>query len=184
MVTGEPGSGKTSLGLQLATALRVPFLGRDHIRGGLLATAGLWTNQLHDPPPREVAVDAFVEIVETTARRGVTSVVEFVVTPQRVEALRRLEAAANCLVVLAAARDTAARAERRDRADALLNRPDVLAALGHRSIDDYLGAPEREVVRATMHTEFDLPLLRIATDGGYDPQLDRIVDWVIDHTRD
>jgi hypothetical protein len=156
----------------------------DHARGGLLATAGLWTNQLSDPPPREAAVDAFVEIVEATASRGVTSVVEFVVTPQRIDALRRLQAAADCLVVLAVSRDAAARAEQRDRADRVLNRPDVLAALGHRSIDDYLAAPEREVIRATLQTEFDLPVLRVRTDDGYDPHVDQVIDWIIDRTRD
>lgn len=183
MVTGEPGSGKTSLGLQLAAALRVPFLSRDQVRGGLLATSGLWTNQLHDPPPREASVETLVEIVEMTARRGVTSVLEFVVTPLRLGALRRLEAAADCLVILAVCRDAAARAERRDRADPLLHRPEVLAALGHQSIDQYLSAPEREVIRATIQNEFHLPLLRVATDDGYDPRLDEVVDWIVDQTR-
>lgn len=183
MVTGAPGSGKTSLGLQIAAALRIPFLSRDHVRGGLLATAGLWTNQLRDPSPREAAVEAFVAIVETTARLGVTAVLEFVVTPQRLDALRRLEAAANCLVILAVALDAADRADRRDRADPLLNRPEVLEALGHQSIADYLTVPERERVRATMQSEFDLPLLRVATDNGCDPPLGTIVDWIIDQTR-
>jgi predicted kinase len=183
MVTGEPGSGKTTLGLRLASFLRLPFVSRDSVRGGLLATSGLWTNQLSAPPPREAAVDAFVEVVETAARLGISSVVEFVVTPQRVDALHRLEAAARCLVIVAAARDAAARAEHRDRADPMLSRPEVLEALGHRSVDDYLQAPERELVRRTMYKDFELPLLRVATDDGYEPALETIVDWIIDQTR-
>ena len=183
MVTGEPGSGKTSLGLALAAALRVPFLSRDHVRGGLLATAGLWTGELVDPSPRAAAVEAFVASLEAMAGLGITSVVELVVTPQRVEALRRLEAAAGCVVILTTCRDAAVRAERRDRADPLLKRPEVLRALGVDTIEAYLAAPEREVVRATMQTDFDLPLLRVATDDGYDPRLDEIVDWVIVQTR-
>ena len=183
MVTGEPGSGKTSLGSQLATVLRVPFFSRDHVRGGLLATAGMWTNQLRDPPPREAAVATLVEVVETAASRGVTSVLEFVVTPQRLEALRRLEEAANLLVILTHCRDAATRAELRDRADPLLRRPDVMAALGHGSIDEYLSVPEREVIRTTMLTDFDLPLLRVATDDGYVPDVAQVVDWIMDQTR-
>jgi hypothetical protein len=184
IVTGEPGSGKTSLGLRLAAALRLPFHSRDHIRGGLLATAGLWTGELRDPPPREAAVTALVEVVETTARLGVSSVLEFVVTPERTEALRRLEAAANCLVIITVSAAASARADERDRADPLLNRAGVLGALGHRSIEGYMAAPQRELVRTTMHTDFRLPLLRVVTDDSYDPPLDEIVDWVIDRTRD
>jgi predicted kinase len=183
VVTGEPGSGKTSLGLRLAGALRVPFLSRDAVRGGLLATAGLWTDEGRPLPPRAAAVEALLEIVERTAAVGVSAVLEFVVFRDRREALRRLEAAARCLVVRTECRDAAARAEQRDRADPLLLRPPVLRALGHGSIDDYLRAPQREIVRAGMVTDFALPLLPVRTDDGYEPSLDEIVDWVIERTR-
>jgi predicted kinase len=183
VVTGEPGSGKTSLGLRLAAALRVPFLSRDAVRGGLLATAGLWTDEGRPLPEREIAVEATVQLVERAAELGVTAVLEFVVVPQRRDALRRLEAAARCLVVRTESAAAAARAERRDREDALLRRPDVLRSLGHGSIDDYLRAPQREIVRARMVTEFELPLLPVRTDEGYDPPVEEIVEWIIDRTR-
>ena len=47
MVTGEPGSGKSTLGRQLAEALHVPYLSRDDVRWGLRASASLWTNDMH-----------------------------------------------------------------------------------------------------------------------------------------
>jgi predicted kinase len=184
VVTGEPGSGKTSLGLQLAAALRVPFLSRDAVRGGLLATAGLWTGEGRALPDREEAVEATVQMVERSAELGVSAVLEFVVFRERREALRRLETAARCLVVRTECADATVRAEQRDRGDTLLQRRDVLRALGHDSIDDYLQAPQREIVRAGMVTEFDLPLLPVRTDDGYDPPLDEIVDWIVDRTRD
>ena len=108
---------------------------------------------------------------------------ELVVTPERLDALSRLEAAANIVVLVTFARDPGTRAEVRDRSDRFLNRREVLAALGLQSIDDYLRAPERRKVRAAMRGEFELPTLRVATDDGYDPTLDSIVDWVIDQTR-
>jgi predicted kinase len=183
MVTGAPGSGKTSLGLQLAGALRVPFLSRDDVRGGLQATAGMWTNQVHTPSPREAAVEAFVQIVETSVSLGVSAVLEFIVTPDRADGWRRLQAAANCLVVLAECTEARNRADSRDRDDLLLNRPSVLEALGHDSIKNYIRGPERDLVRVGMQTEFDLPLLRVVTDDGYEPPLPDIIDWVIDQTR-
>lgn len=48
MVTGEPGSGKSSLGRALAARLRVPYLSRDDIRWGMLASTRLWSGQLAD----------------------------------------------------------------------------------------------------------------------------------------
>lgn len=183
MVTGEPGSGKTSLGLQLASALVVPFLSRDDVRGGLYGTAGLWTNHIRSPLERDAAVETFLQIVETAAGLGVSAVLEIIVFRNRAETLERLEAVADCVVVLATAADAPNRADRRDRADPLLNRRSVLDALGHDSIEDYLQGPQREIVRAGMQTGFDLPLLTVQTDDGYDPPLTDIVDWIIDRTQ-
>ena len=184
MVTGEPGSGKTSLGLALSAALRVPFLSRDHVRGGMLATAGVWTGRLaEDAPSRESAVDAFVAVVEAASAAGITLVIEFVVTSERRPAMQRLSAAAECLVVHTVAADAAARAERRDRRDPFFNRPEVLAALGHTAVDGVLAGPERARIAAELQVDFDLPTLRVRTDDGYAPPLDDIVGWVVDRTR-
>ncbi len=185
MVTGAPGSGKTTLGLELSRALRLPFLSRDHVRGGMLATAGLWTNEVRSPAPREIAVEAFVQLVEGAAGLGISAVIEFVVFRDRVEALERLVAAAGVLVIHAQCEDAAARADRRDLVDPLLNRPTVLAALGHASVDAFLRATvdQRDIVRNGMQNEFALPTLTVRTDDGYDPQLPEILDWIVEQTR-
>ena len=183
MVTGEPGSGKTTLGTALGLALRVPFLSRDHVRGGLLATAGLWTNDLEAPAPREAAVDVLVDIVEHVAARGVSLVIEFIVTPDREAAFRRMTAAAATLVIITSADGSAGRAAARDRADPLIVRPEVLDALGYSSIDDYVNGPERQQIRTQMRLDFDLPVLPVRTDDGYDPSIGAILDWIIEHTR-
>lgn len=185
MVTGEPGSGKTTLGTELARVLRTPFLSRDQVRGGQLATDGIWTNTMANPSPRERAVDALTAMVEATARAGVSAVVEFVVFGSRREAFARFEDVANVLVVRAECADARERARRRDLADPLLNRPEVLAALGYDSVAAYLdgATSEGDRVRDEMVHEFDLPLLSVRTDDGYEPSLDAIADWVVDQTR-
>src|SRR5262245_14385242 len=81
VVTGEPGSGKSTLGRELSRVLRLPFLSRDDVRGGLLATDGLWTGRLQAASSREAAVATFVQIVETMAGLGVSAVVEYIATP-------------------------------------------------------------------------------------------------------
>ena len=49
-MTGAPGSGKSTLARQLSVAIRVPFLARDDIRGGLLFTEGAWGDALERKP--------------------------------------------------------------------------------------------------------------------------------------
>jgi hypothetical protein len=49
LVTGDPGTGKSTLGRELSQALRVPFLARDDVRGGLFLATGAWS-----PHPRRV----------------------------------------------------------------------------------------------------------------------------------
>ena len=56
LLTGEPGSGKTTLGLELSQAMRLPFVSRDQVRGGLFASAGAWTDH-PGPVPAGVAGD-------------------------------------------------------------------------------------------------------------------------------
>lgn len=183
LVTGEPGSGKSQLARQLATTLRLPCLSRDDVRGGLQATSGIWTNQVRGPAEREVARETFFRIVEQVAGAGVSAVLDVIVFRDQPEDLVRLEALAHCLVVLTTCADAEARAIERDRADPLLNRPSVLDALGHPSVEGHLVDGQRAIVRDRTRTEFDLPLLPVRTDDGYEPPSADIVDWIIEQSR-
>lgn len=128
MVTGEPGSGKSSLGMHLARRLRVPHLSRDDIRWGMWATSRLWSGQIADHPQREVARQAFLEIVQLAAERGVSAVLEFIVFQDHPEQFQRLQVHADCLVVVTTCADPERRVVARERADPLLAREPVLAA--------------------------------------------------------
>jgi hypothetical protein len=134
------------------------------------------------PDDRADAVEAFLQLVERAADLGISAVLEFIVFQDRPESLERLLAVADCAVVLATATHALARAVRRDSTDPLLNRESVLAALGHPSVESYLAGPERDIIRSQMITDFNLPSLTVCTDDGYDPPLDRVVEWVIDRT--
>jgi predicted kinase len=178
LLVGEPGSGKTELGLALARALAVPFLSRDQVRRGLYMTAGAWDGAPGHAPTAERAVEAFLTVVETMARLGIGCVVEYVFRAARTE-LKRLTDIADCVVVRTSCADAPARRAGRDGEDELLARPEVVRALGHRD------AAEAEATRAArmaqvteeMMTRFPLPLLEVATDDGWDPPLGSVVEF-------
>ena len=69
LLTGAPGSGKSTLGRELSSALRIPFIARDDVRGGMAMTAGAWRTTLERLPASDTAVDAFLDIVELTLRQ-------------------------------------------------------------------------------------------------------------------
>jgi adenylylsulfate kinase-like enzyme len=70
LLTGEPGSGKTELGLELARALHVPFLARDQVRRGLYLTAGGWSDEPVPAPTADEAVEVFLRIAEALVGNG------------------------------------------------------------------------------------------------------------------
>jgi cytidylate kinase len=184
MVTGAPGSGKSTLGRQLATRLRVSYLSRDDIRWGMWATSRVWSGKTADHPRREAAREAFLEIVQLAAERGISAVLEFIIFQDHPENFRRLQTHADCLVIVTTCADPEGRAAARERSDPLLANENVLAAFGHTSIESYVqaGSHERERVRSRMVTDFDafgVPTLAVRTDDGYEPSFEEIVDWVI-----
>lgn len=184
MVTGAPGSGKSSLGRALAAQLRVPYLSRDDVRWGLLASAGVWSARPVDRSARERARETFLDIVGEVTARGVSAVLEFAVFRDRPEEFERLQRAADCIVIVTSCADASTRVAEREKLDGLLSREGVLTALGHESMDAYLRDAEAgpHGIVEGMSTEFDVPQLGVRTDAGYDPPLDRILDWVVAST--
>jgi predicted kinase len=181
LITGAPGSGKTTLGVELSAALRLPFLARDDVRSGLFFTAGAWSARAGPVPTSDASVEAFLRIVEAMAAQGVSCIAEYVMRRARPADLERLTSAADCIVVLTECRDGEQRFARRTRADRLLNRRPVLDALGFATIDDHArdAVVRMRAVADAMRVDFGLPTLRVTTDAGYRPGIDAIVDFVV-----
>ena len=170
LLTGEPGSGKTGLGLELARALHVPFLARDQVRRGLYLTGASHDAAAPLPTP-EGAVEVFLRLVEAMVGNGVSCIVEYVVRSHRPEDLDRLTAIADCVVVQTWCADAPARRARRDREDPM-RRGESEAVEADR-------AERMAQVTREMQQTFDLPVLRVRTDDGYDPALGTILSFAV-----
>lgn len=181
LITGAPGSGKSTLGAELAAALRIPFLARDDVRGGLFFTAGAWNEHPRRVPTSDEAVETLLRMVETTAALGVSCIVEYVIRQERPSDFERIAAVADCVVLVTTCLDAMSRFAHRTQRDRLLSRQPVLDALGYETIEEHAtdAASRMKSVIGEMQTEFDVPTMHVNTDRGYEPGLDRIIDFVV-----
>lgn len=182
LVTGAPGSGKTTLATQLARHLRVPFLARDDVRGGLLMTAGAWSESMHSLPSGDEAVAVFLSTAEALLGSGVSCVLEYVVRRHRPEDLDRLTAIADVRIVETVCADPLHRVRARNLADPLIAQSAVLAAAGFATVAEHTEAMVKRMERVIeeTRTEFVVPVLRVRTDGPPDPPLQTIVNFVVE----
>ncbi|MEM7247767.1 MAG: hypothetical protein AAF533_20690 [Acidobacteriota bacterium] len=180
LLTGEPGSGKRTLGTELSLAMRLPFVSRDDMRGGLYFSVGAWTDSPGTIPSADQAVETFLRIVETHAELGVSCLAEYIARSHRPEDLRRLDAAGRLVVIETWCSNPEERVIRRNHEDRLVNRRPVLDALGYATNEDHTSAlvDRMRAVTKEMQTEFDVPSLRVNCDDGHEPTLDAIIDWI------
>ncbi len=185
VVTGAPGSGKTTLSKTLAETLRLPWLSRDRFRTGLFFALGGWSDEPEAVPSREESIDVFLEAVETLLARRVSVVGDYVLLREGVPRGCRIPDLAECVIVETSTPVATERYLNRLRDDPLLNRAAVLRALGHSSIEDALA--ERAAGASTLGPHlFDvgnsnLRRLTVDTTDGYVPPLEDIVEFVLDH---
>jgi len=181
LITGRPGSGKSTLGRELSQKLRLPFLARDDVRGGLLFSAGAWSESVERIPSGEEAVSLFLELVELLARGGASCVVEYVVRANRPEELSRLMAAGDCVAIMTHCDRALDRFADRNRCDPLIANKALLAATGYDSVDAHTtNAIERmRQVERDMLLQFPFPLLEVDTTDGYAPILPEVLEFAV-----
>lgn len=179
-MTGAPGSGKSTLARELSRELRVPYLSRDDVRGGLLFSAGAWSDSLSAIPSGGEAVDLFLELVETMLARRVSCVVEYVVRARHPEHFERISAAGDCVVIRTECSESMQRFVDRNLGDRLISNQAVLEATGHESVESHTATAGERMrrVEAEMLVEFPVPVLPVSTDDGYHPAIDEIVRFV------
>ena len=180
LLTGAPGSGKSTLGRQVAVRLRLPFIARDDVRGGLLFTAGAWSDRLERVPPSDEAVEAFLCVVESLLAGGVSCVVEYVMRRHRPDDFDRIAALGDCVVIVTSCTNPIERVRERNLSDRMVSSPPVLEASGFSSIEQHTKAVVTRMrsVIGEMRVDFPVPVLAVDTDGDYRPGLDDITAFV------
>lgn len=180
LVTGAPGSGKSTLASLIARLLRIPYIARDDVRGGLLFSAGAWSDELSRLPSGDEAVEVFLETVESLLTRGVSCVIEYVVRSHRPEDLERILAAGDCVVVMTTCEASMSRVVQRNLSDRLIANPPVLDAVGFGSVEEHTEAlvARMRQVESEMLLRFPVPVLHVDTTGDYDPSIDAILAFV------
>ena len=181
LLTGAPGSGKSTLGRELSTALRIPFLARDDVRGGMAMTAGAWRDSLEQPPASDAAVDAFLDIVELALQRGVSCIAEYAFRSHRPGDLERVLAAGDAVVIITSCSENERRLIARNTSDRLVAQPAVLRAAGVSSVAEHTAAmvERMRAVELEMMTEFGVPTLTVDTTARYAPDFDTILQFAV-----
>lgn len=179
LVTGVPGSGKSTLGRHIAEHLRVPFLARDDIRGGLLFSAGAWSDELRRVPSSDEAVEVFLTAVEGLLRCGVSCVIEYVIRRDRPADLERVVALSDCVVIITNCDDPMRRVVERNSVDPLIANRAVLNAVGASSVAQHTAelVKRMQQVEHDMMRDFALPILDVETTTTYQPSIDEIIGF-------
>ena len=176
IVTGRPGSGKTSLSKKLAERLRMPGISRDEIKEGYVNTHGV----KHDQLPSDtngVVTNFFFEIVNQYLAGKISVVIE-AAFQHKVWELRMpkiLELGAPFIIVCSI--------DGRVAADRHLQR-----GLDDSSREFFHGDERVSIYRKTgvvlppsnyIAPDFNVPTVHVSTEGQYSPSIDEIVNLVL-----
>jgi hypothetical protein len=172
IVTGRPGAGKTTLAKKLGGRLWMPVISRDEIKEGYVNTFGVKHDQL-PPDTNGMVSDLFFGIVNQYLAGRISVVIEAAfqhkVWEPRMPGINEL---ASPLIVLCSA-DGALAARRHLRRG--LENPDREFYHGDKRVAHYRETGEVSPPGSYTAPEFDLPTIRVSTDGDYVPCLDEIV---------
>lgn len=177
VVTGPPGSGKTTLSHKLSKGIGCPAICRDEIKEGYVVAQNKSHDELGDKVNATVS-EMFFEIVNAYLKYEITFIIEaafqYKVWAPRLNAIKKL---ANLKLIICEV-DPLVALERRQRR--LFENPDRVRIHGEKG---EMSASYSNTTQAYASPFLDVPILRVNTINEYDPNFGTILHFIMDGSR-
>jgi len=175
IITGRPGSGKSTLAKRLGERLWMPVISRDEIKEGYVNTYGVKHDRL--PPDTNALVsDLFFELVNQYLAGQICILIEAAFQHQVWEPrMPKILELSSPFIVLCSV-DSAVAARRHLQRG--LENPDREFYHGEKRVANYRETREVSPPDTYAEPKFDIPTIRVSTDGAYIPSVDEIVKQI------
>jgi predicted kinase len=175
IVTGRPGSGKTTLAAKLGERLCMPVISRDELKEGYVNTYGV-KHDLLPPETNGLVTDLFFTLVNQYLGANISIVVEAAFQHEAWEPrMPKILELANVRLVLCNAGNELAARRHLERG---LENPTREFFHGDHRVAHYRKTGEVLPPANYSAPKFAMPTIQVATDGDYVPRLAEIVKQI------
>ena len=172
IVTGRPGSGKTTLARKLGERLRMPVISRDEIKEGYVNTCGVKHDEL-PPETNGLVTDFFFQMVNRYLDAKISVVAEAAFQHQVWEPrMSKIAELASVWILLCSTDDAVAASRHLQRG---LENSDREFYHGDRRVAHVKQTGEFLAPESYAPPEFNVPTIQVATNGEYVPSIEDIV---------
>lgn len=172
IITGQPGSGKTTLAKKLGQRLWMPIISRDEIKEGYVNTYGVKHDQL-PPDANGLVSELFFVIVNQYLANRISVVIEAAFQHKTWEPrMPKILELASPLMILCSVGGAVAARRHVQRG---LENPNREFYHGDNRVDHYRKTGEISPPDDYKAPKFDVPTIQVSTDREYVPCIDEIV---------